>query len=91
MEEAFQQDLNTRYKMPSINEASDYDGPFKHKKAILSTLYVLNNLRSFFCDFFQKKADYIKLISFLFLFTLFSVFTIGGNFFAKERLESKNR
>ena len=36
VEEAFQQDLNTRYKMPSIiNEASDYDGPFKHKKAMI--------------------------------------------------------
>lgn len=36
VEEAFQQDLNTRYKMPSIiSEASDYDGPFKHKKAMI--------------------------------------------------------
>jgi hypothetical protein len=35
VEEAFQEDLNTRYKMPSINEASDYDGPFKHKKAMI--------------------------------------------------------
>jgi hypothetical protein len=35
VEEAFQQDLNTRFKMPSINEASDYEGPFKHKKALI--------------------------------------------------------
>ena len=35
VEEAFQQDLNTRFKMPSINENSDYDGPFKHKKAMI--------------------------------------------------------
>lgn len=35
VEEAFQQEFNTRFKMPSINESSDYEGPFKHKKALI--------------------------------------------------------